>query len=206
MQLATEAFARAMDLRGSADGIINYGREARNAGLTTVVDLASGPLLPDQNDLWTSVVDDPAYPARVMRAASLMGDPSGDAVVYTVGWPDAETDTNRAVLEACDLDGGQRRRLTDGHADRQPRFSPDGRRLAFLRSRPGEATRVAVAEWPSCIRGGDDVGARRGAALGAGGQRNHGHDRAQQERRGPPHPCAPSTSLMPTGAATSSWS
>ncbi len=75
--------------------------------------------------------------------------PDGEQVVVVIGWPDAESDTNRAVLETCDVDGGGRRRLTDGHADRQPRFSPDGRRLAFLRGRPKEPARVAIADWPS---------------------------------------------------------
>lgn len=78
MHLAQEAFARAMAVRGSRDGLLNYGREARNAGLTTVVDLASGPLLGESNELWSAVVDDPGYPARVVRAASLLGDPAGN--------------------------------------------------------------------------------------------------------------------------------
>ncbi|MEL6985454.1 MAG: amidohydrolase family protein, partial [Actinomycetota bacterium] len=76
MSLATEAFRRAMNTRGTPDGIINFGRGARNVGLTTVVDLASGPLDPEMNDVWSSIVDTPEYPARVMRAASLLGDAS----------------------------------------------------------------------------------------------------------------------------------
>ncbi len=80
MSLAREAFARSMALRSNADGIVNYGREARNAGLTTVVDLASGPLDQESNELWSSVVEADGYPVRVMRAASLLGDPNGDPV------------------------------------------------------------------------------------------------------------------------------
>ena len=103
---------------------------------------------------------DPTLPAptRLLRPADLCRlravvdvalHPSGRSVVFTVAWPDADTDANRSVLETCELDGRNRRRLTEGHADRQPRFSPDGRRFAFLRSRPKEPTRVAVADWPS---------------------------------------------------------
>jgi predicted amidohydrolase YtcJ len=106
MALAREAFSRAMAMRGTADGIWNYGREARNAGLTTVVDLASGPLDVESNALWTSVVDDPAYPARVMRAASLMGDPDGDAAGLaerTAGL--ASTDKLRYGIVKLFLDG-----------------------------------------------------------------------------------------------------
>jgi predicted amidohydrolase YtcJ len=106
MALAREAFSRAMAMRGTAEGIWNYGREARNAGLTTVVDLASGPLDVESNDLWSSVVEDPSYPARVMRAASLMGAPDGDAAGLaerTAGL--ASTDKLRYGIVKLFLDG-----------------------------------------------------------------------------------------------------
>ena len=71
MQLATAATARSLAMRDSVEGIWNFGYEARNAGHTTVVDLASGPLDPDSVDLWSCIVEDPAFPIRVMRASSL---------------------------------------------------------------------------------------------------------------------------------------
>ncbi len=74
MQLATAAFEMALGNRETPEGLWNFGFEARNAGHTTVIDLASGPLDPDSNEIWSSVVDDPAYPARVMRASSLPRD------------------------------------------------------------------------------------------------------------------------------------
>ncbi len=74
MQLATEAFAMAMANRETSQGLWNFGREARNAGHTTVIDLASGPLDDESNQLWSSVVEDPGFPARVMRASSLPRD------------------------------------------------------------------------------------------------------------------------------------
>ena len=78
MQLATTAMKQAMANRERPEGIWNFGREARNAGHTTVIDLASGPLDPDSNRLWSSIVDDPAFPARVMRASSLPRDRPAD--------------------------------------------------------------------------------------------------------------------------------
>lgn len=70
MQLATEAFARAVAMGETSEGLWNFGHEARNAGHTTVIDLASGPLGEKSNELWSSVVEDPMFPARVMRASS----------------------------------------------------------------------------------------------------------------------------------------
>ncbi len=70
IQLATKAFAKAMSNRETSEGLWNFGWEARNAGHTTVIDLASGPLDPDSNQRWSEVVEDPAFPARVMRASS----------------------------------------------------------------------------------------------------------------------------------------
>ena len=70
MQLATEAFAKALANRETPEGLWNFGYEARNAGHTTVIDLASGPLDPESNAIWSSVVEDPRFPARVMRASS----------------------------------------------------------------------------------------------------------------------------------------
>jgi predicted amidohydrolase YtcJ len=91
MRLAASAFERSMSLRGSPDGIVNYGREARNSGLTTVVDLASGPLDAGSHDMWASVVDDPAFPARVVRAASLLGDAGADPAVVAANAANAQS-------------------------------------------------------------------------------------------------------------------
>jgi len=81
IQLATEAFAQAMAGRETAEGIWNFGYEGRNAGHTTVIDLASGPLDDDSAKVWSSIVDDPDYPIRVMRASSMPRDRQGDPAV-----------------------------------------------------------------------------------------------------------------------------
>ncbi len=76
--------------------------------------------------------------------------PGGGWVAYVVGWPDEDTDDNRSVLRGWSPDGD--RPLTHGHADGTPRFSPDGRWLAFLRrTAPGSAPQVAVLP----VDGGD---------------------------------------------------
>jgi dipeptidyl aminopeptidase/acylaminoacyl peptidase len=58
--------------------------------------------------------------------------PDGQRVAYTVSWCDESTDSNRSQLWIHD--GDSARPLTYGHADSTPRFSPDGRWLAYLSS------------------------------------------------------------------------
>lgn len=74
MQLATEAQAVMLAARAHPDAIWNFGREAVNTGHTTVIDLASGPLDAADNELWSSIVEDPGFPTRVVRAASVPRD------------------------------------------------------------------------------------------------------------------------------------
>ena len=78
MQLATEAFAAMMARTKLPEGIWNFGYEARNVGHTTVIDLASGPLDPESVEFWSTIVEDPAFPARIMRASSLPRDRQAD--------------------------------------------------------------------------------------------------------------------------------
>ncbi len=79
MRLAGEAMERMTALRVSATGIRNWARIARNVGHTTITDLATGPLDDESVALWEEVVNDEAFPARVVRAASLpFGGPTAD--------------------------------------------------------------------------------------------------------------------------------
>ncbi len=75
--------------------------------------------------------------------------PNESDIAFVVSWPDLETDSNRAVLWAVTTSGKQRRRLTEGHHDSEPRFSPDGTALAFVRNEPGNSTVVMVMTWPT---------------------------------------------------------
>ncbi|WP_214415516.1 S9 family peptidase [Sphaerisporangium fuscum] len=58
--------------------------------------------------------------------------PDGNAVAYVLTTPDRETDENVSEIWLA-APGGEPRRLTAGPRDSSPRWSPDGRWLAFLR-------------------------------------------------------------------------
>ncbi|GJM39510.1 MAG: hypothetical protein DHS20C19_28770 [Acidimicrobiales bacterium] len=66
MRLAGDSFMSMVMPLMSPEGIGAFGRLARNAGLTTAVDLGSGSLAGDgMAGMWQQVVNDPAFPARV---------------------------------------------------------------------------------------------------------------------------------------------
>jgi dipeptidyl aminopeptidase/acylaminoacyl peptidase len=64
--------------------------------------------------------------------------PDGSKVAYVVTSADAEADEFRSAIWVAPLDGaGAPRPLTRGaHRDTQPRWSPDGKTLAFVSNRP----------------------------------------------------------------------
>ncbi len=68
--------------------------------------------------------------------------PDGRQVVFTITWPDLASDENRAQLFIHD--GTDHRQLTESHRDVSPVFSPDGERLAFLRSEAKGKAQPAV--------------------------------------------------------------
>ncbi len=63
--------------------------------------------------------------------------PDGGAVAYTVTTADRDADENRCELWLAEP-GREPRRLTSGPGDQAPRWSPDGRTLAFLRPVDGK--------------------------------------------------------------------
>ncbi len=69
---------------------------------------------------------------------------SGEHIVYSVSWPDRDTDENRSTLHL--FEGGSGRSLTDGHRDTAPTVSPDGTRVAFLRSEPEGKPQAAICD------------------------------------------------------------
>ncbi len=69
---------------------------------------------------------------------------SGERIVYAITWPDRETDENRSTLHLFEGDSG--RALTDGHRDAAPTVSPDGERVAFLRSEPEGKAQAAICD------------------------------------------------------------
>src|SRR5579871_6006749 len=65
--------------------------------------------------------------------------PDGKQIVYTRGWIDKINDKRASSLWIMNADGSHNRKLTDGS---NPRWSPDGTRIAFIRD--GEPRRRQV--------------------------------------------------------------
>lgn len=64
--------------------------------------------------------------------------PDGRQVVYTLGWNDRMNDAMHTNLWIVSAGGGDERPLTQGsYKDTSPRWSPDGKRLAYLSNRSG---------------------------------------------------------------------
>ncbi|MBZ5725164.1 MAG: prolyl oligopeptidase family serine peptidase [Acidobacteriia bacterium] len=107
------------------------------AGLAFIVYTVGGlaarqPLTPEDLWNWRSASD-----PRIS--------PGGQWVVYAEGWNDRPGDAACANLWLVPAGGGSRRRITEGAwRDRSPRWSPDGRRLAWISER-GATTAIRVA-------------------------------------------------------------
>src|SRR5512135_3772541 len=64
--------------------------------------------------------------------------PDGKWVVYTVTTPSLKDNRGVARLWLADVATGQTRQITQGPgSDRSPRWSPDGKTIAFISSRQG---------------------------------------------------------------------
>jgi dipeptidyl aminopeptidase/acylaminoacyl peptidase len=64
--------------------------------------------------------------------------PDGRCVAYVVTRADRDADENRSAIWASPTDGSPASQLTRGLRDTAPRWSPDGRALAFLRTESGD--------------------------------------------------------------------
>jgi len=70
----------------------------------------------------------------------------GRQVAYVQSWSDEESDQARFAVYVAPLDGrGTPRRFTHGDRDHSPRWSPDGRYLAFVSSRDERKNQLFVA-------------------------------------------------------------
>jgi dipeptidyl aminopeptidase/acylaminoacyl peptidase len=66
--------------------------------------------------------------------------PDGGAVAYLVTSHEREADAERGVVWLVNWDGSDGRPVTQGESASHPRFSPDGRYVAFISTRPKDAT------------------------------------------------------------------
>src|SRR5215472_8543912 len=64
--------------------------------------------------------------------------PDGKWIVYDVGTPNLEANRVTHNIWLVPAEGGEARQITRGDSDVRPRWSPDGKRIAFLSSRDGE--------------------------------------------------------------------
>ncbi|HKS81979.1 MAG TPA: S9 family peptidase [Candidatus Acidoferrales bacterium] len=63
--------------------------------------------------------------------------PDGQWIAYTVATPDLDANKTSRNIWIVPVSGGPARQLTRGGSDMRARWSPDGKRLAFLSSRDG---------------------------------------------------------------------
>jgi dipeptidyl aminopeptidase/acylaminoacyl peptidase len=91
--------------------------------------------------------------AKIQRLGSFSVSPDASLVAFALATPDVEANVSRSAIWIVPSSGGPARRLTSGQMrDADPRFSPDGRSLAFLSNREG-----GFQLWTLDLSGGDPV-------------------------------------------------
>jgi len=92
--------------------------------------------------------------AKLQRVGSPAVSPDGEWVAYTVSQIDTKEDKSQSHLWMVKWDGSADMQLTyDKEGASSPRFSPDGKYISFLSSRPGPAKGSQV--WGMDRRGGE---------------------------------------------------
>ena len=91
--------------------------------------------------------------ARLPRVGAFSLSPDGTRIAFALATPDVEANVMRSAIWIVPGAGGSPVRLTSGeNQDAEPRFSPDGKRLAFLSNREG-----GFQVWTLELSGGDPV-------------------------------------------------
>ena len=92
--------------------------------------------------------------AKLQRVSTPVVSPDGEWVVYTVSQVDTKEDKNQTHLWMVRWDGSVHLQLTYGKEGASaPKFSPDGRYISFMSSRPGTVKGDQV--WVMDRRGGE---------------------------------------------------
>ena len=92
--------------------------------------------------------------ARLQRVGGPVVSPDGEWVIYTVSQVDTKEDKSSRHLWMVKWDGSVHLQLTYGkEGASSPKFSPDGRYISFMSSRPGTAKGDQV--WVMDRRGGE---------------------------------------------------
>ena len=81
---------------------------------------------------------DPQDWYRFRALSDLQIAPDGASVVYLVTSYDKESDESRSALWSANWSGGEGVQLTRAESVTDPRFTPDGRYISFLASRPAD--------------------------------------------------------------------
>jgi dipeptidyl aminopeptidase/acylaminoacyl peptidase len=91
--------------------------------------------------------------AKLDRLGNFSVSPDGRQVAFATATPDVDANTTHDAIWIVPAAGGEARRLTRSERhDGDPKFSPDGRRLAFLSDRDG-----TQQIWVIDLSGGDPV-------------------------------------------------
>ncbi len=100
----------------------------------------------------------PALPEDLIKEVTVSApdiSPAGDVVAYEVTTPNLERDEEETHIWLARWDGSGERQITGrpGESESTPKFSPDGRQLAFLSSRADE--KEATRLWLLPLAGGE---------------------------------------------------
>jgi len=94
----------------------------------------------------------PSDLCELKAVGSVTMHPDSVSVVYSITWPDLETDTNRSQLyvhsNGVGVEGSAVQ-LTYGHHDSAAAFSPQGDKMVFIRRAPDQPAKIMMLDWAS---------------------------------------------------------